>query len=243
MNIDIKDFPLLVGRYRTMMNRCYNPNHKSYNNYGLIGVTVSKEWKCKKNGLINYISWALSQMEYSQMKGLEIDKDLGSSKLNIFPAMYSKETCTFMTKLENSRLTKKKRRNNSSGYRGVHKDHGSKWTSEIRVDGKLIRLGQYTNPLDAAKAYDYFVKISNLTYTINEVLEDNEVIDYISIDGYTNKKQDTSSYHGVHFDASRNKWKAQLHIGNRKSIFIGRYKLEIEAHNAVQEYIKTTNLI
>jgi len=239
MNIDVKSFPLLEGRYRTMMNRCYDKNSTSYKNYGLLGVTVSEEWKCAENGLLSYIAWALSKLSYAEMKGLEIDKDLGSSILNIFPAIYSKETCNFITKLENSRFTKKIRKNNSSGYRGVHKGHGQKWVSEIRVDGKLIILGSYIDPLNAAKAYDYFIKISNLQYTINDVLKKDEVVEYISIDGYTNKKKQTSSYCGVYFEASRKKWVAKLKDKNNKSIFIGRYNLELEAHYAIQNYTDT----
>tara|TARA_R110002051_G_scaffold242078_1_gene302440 strand:+ start:921 stop:1466 length:546 start_codon:yes stop_codon:yes gene_type:complete len=31
--------------YRDMLNRCYNPNNKSYLNYGGRGITVCPEWK------------------------------------------------------------------------------------------------------------------------------------------------------------------------------------------------------
>lgn len=62
---------------------------------------------------------------------------------------------------ENLRLCKKsdnlknknKYKNNKSGYKGVYK--GRKYfVAEIRVDTKKIFLGNYENPVDAAKAYD-----------------------------------------------------------------------------------------
>lgn len=43
--------------------------------------------------------------------------------------------------------------NNSSQYTGVHKSH-KKWTASIRIDGKSINLGRYTDELEASKAYE-----------------------------------------------------------------------------------------
>jgi hypothetical protein len=46
-------------------------------------------------------------------------------------------------------------RSNTSGYRGVswHRRVG-KWQARIRIDGRLIGLGYYTEPEAAARAYD-----------------------------------------------------------------------------------------
>ena len=48
-----------------------------------------------------------------------------------------------------------KYRNNASGFKGVcwHK-HIKKWAAYIRVGGKRIHLGYYTNKLEAAEAYN-----------------------------------------------------------------------------------------
>lgn len=46
-----------------------------------------------------------------------------------------------------------------------------------------------------------------------------------------NLKPKTSKYSGVHYDKSRGKWRAEV---NRK--FLGRFKTEIEAANAVRNY-------
>lgn len=45
--------------------------------------------------------------------------------------------------------------NNTSGYKGVtwNKPAG-KWQAGIRVDGRLLALGRYTDPEAAARAYD-----------------------------------------------------------------------------------------
>lgn len=42
-----------------------------------------------------------------------------------------------------------------SGYRGVTWDHGkNRWKVLIRVDGKQRRVGRFTDPVEAARAYD-----------------------------------------------------------------------------------------
>ena len=47
------------------------------------------------------------------------------------------------------------RSDNKSGYRGVSWWRRSeKWLAQIRVDGKLIYLGLYDDPIAAARAYD-----------------------------------------------------------------------------------------
>lgn len=232
-----KQYPLLLGRYKMMIERCYNKSNTSYNNYGAIGVTVCKEWLDKENGFNSYATWALSKIKYENMIGLEIDKDIGSSELGIYPPIYSPDTCRFLTKEENARATKLIRVNNSSGYRGVHKTtRGKKWSAEIRIGKKLIHLGLYDKQIDAAKAYDYYILLNNLINTINNVLLHDEKLIHIDINGYAMKKKKTSSFYGVHFEKSRNKWKASISLQNKKSIFLGRFSTELEASNAIKKY-------
>ncbi len=49
----------------------------------------------------------------------------------------------------------KTRRDNSSGYKGVHQDIRTyKWITQIQIDGKTTHIGCFANIQDAALAYD-----------------------------------------------------------------------------------------
>ena len=54
---------------------------------------------------------------------------------------------------------RRKRKNTSSRYIGVHFDkQRNKWSVHIRYNGKKIWLGRFVNEIDAAKAYDAAAK-------------------------------------------------------------------------------------
>lgn len=44
--------------------------------------------------------------------------------------------------------------NNKYGYKGVSLKHNGLWHAEIRVNGKLLNLGNFTEITEAAQAYD-----------------------------------------------------------------------------------------
>ena len=57
--------------YHNMKNRCYNPNNRTYSNYGGRGVIICGEWLDKDNGFINFYNWA---MENGYQDNLTIDR-------------------------------------------------------------------------------------------------------------------------------------------------------------------------
>ena len=58
------------------------------------------------------------------------------------------------TRAENSRNIGK-RRNNTSGYKGVIFDKSrGRWAAQITVNYVMKNLGRYTDPIEAALAYD-----------------------------------------------------------------------------------------
>jgi hypothetical protein len=84
--------------WRSMNNRCYNPNDISYCRYGAKGVTICDEWR---TNFLSFYNWAIAN---GWEKGLQIDKDkIGTGKL------YSPDTCIVLTRTENCWLRKSSR--------------------------------------------------------------------------------------------------------------------------------------
>jgi hypothetical protein len=97
-----KEHPLYAV-YRSMYARCYTPTNNSYIRYGGRGVTICQEWLENKD---RFVEWGINN---GWKPGLQLDKDILSKQLNIFP-IYSPETCMFVTNIENvhnSKSTKK----------------------------------------------------------------------------------------------------------------------------------------
>lgn len=54
--------------WKSMKQRCFNPNNKSYKNYGGRGITICDEWK---NSFTSFYNWS---MENGYKQGLTIDR-------------------------------------------------------------------------------------------------------------------------------------------------------------------------
>jgi hypothetical protein len=75
---------------------------------------------------------------------------------------------------------------------------------------------------------------------INNIKIDNREVNIQLLSNRENCSKDkkgTSKYTGVSWDNSRKKWKSQIYI-NDKHKFLGRFKTELEAHDAYQKAIK-----
>lgn len=151
----------LYKRWKSMKKRCYNPNDKSYKDYGALGITVCDEWV---NSYEAFRDWALAN---GYKENLQIDKDILCKKLNISPAVYSPDTCIFIHKDTNSRATRQIYKTNTSGYRGVTKyKDGIRYRAQIH-DGKKKHIGLYETAIEAAKAYDSYIIEHGLDHTRN----------------------------------------------------------------------------
>ena len=214
--------------YTNMMSRCYNINSDHYLAYGGHGVTVCKEWR---DSFESFAKWAL---ENGYKKHLELDKDIGSAELGISPAIYSPSTCRFITSEENNIHRKQLMRTNSTGYKGVT-IHRDKFKATINVETEFIHLGLWGSPLEAAKAYDYFIKSNSLNRALNNVLEDGEVVDYNKLSS-SNK----SGFRGVY--KKGNKFATSCNIANNSKKYLGTFNTPEEAYTHRCTYINQYNL-
>lgn len=83
--------------WRMMMQRCYDPSHKGYRNYGAKGVFVCDRWHIFRNFLEDIKKIEGYNEELFRKGKLDLDKDRKSKELK----MYSLETCKFLSRSEN----------------------------------------------------------------------------------------------------------------------------------------------
>lgn len=143
--------------YRVWVNmrqRCNNPNHEYYHDYGGRGVKVCPEWESYEN----FKAWAITS---GYAEGLTIDrKDNG--------LLYSPEFCRWTDRTAQQR-NRRSVRNASSGYIGVsiHSRSGT-WQAGIKIAGKSKNLGQFKTSEEAARARDAYVIENGLEdFTLN----------------------------------------------------------------------------
>jgi hypothetical protein len=96
--------------------------------------------------------------------GMQVDHINGDGLCNLRENL---RVCTVAENLRNRR----KPVNNTSGYKGarLHKET-NRYQACIEINGKAIHLGYYTDPVDAARAYDeaarkYFGEFAKLNFS------------------------------------------------------------------------------
>lgn len=144
-----------------MKQRCYNHKHKVYKYYGARGIKVCDRWL----DINNFIE----DMYPSYQEGLSLDRiDVNGN--------YEPDNCRWATKATQSRNTRDIRPTNTSGFRGVYWDkRENKWMAYININRKRIYLGYHQTALEAAKAYETYVRVSNLEHNYTPVLSEDEI--------------------------------------------------------------------
>lgn len=137
-----------------MIQRCTNPNHKAYKNYGGRDITVCEEWL----DIANFVAWC--DVTYPNIEGYtldRIDNDKG----------YSPDNCRWAdrsTQGTNQRM----KSNNTSGYIGIFWDKDSKkWAAKIGVNNKLVNIGRFPLIEEAIQARDNYIIENNLPHKLS----------------------------------------------------------------------------
>jgi len=88
--------------WKSMTQRCNNPNHQFYNYYGGRGIKVCDEWLEFKNFMNDmYKSYQLHKEEYKEDTEIDrIDCNQG----------YNKNNCKWVTRIENMNNTRRNKK-------------------------------------------------------------------------------------------------------------------------------------
>lgn len=111
----------LYSLWNGIKMRCYNPNRKSFKNYGGRGIKMYDLWK---RDFQSFYDWSIKN---GWKKGLQIDRIDNNG-------WYSPDNCRFVTAKINSR----NRRNNVILEMNGHKKTMAEWSEQYGVDLKIL---------------------------------------------------------------------------------------------------------
>ncbi len=137
-----------------ILQRCNNPQRKTYKHYGARGITVCEEWLDVRN----FVAWA--EATHPNIEGMSLDRidnDKG----------YSPENCRWVD-VTTQILNQRKRKDNTSGFVGVCWDKSiDRWVAWIGVSSKEIKIGQFLLKEEAVLARDKYIVENKLPHKLS----------------------------------------------------------------------------
>lgn len=183
--------------YYNIKQRCNNPKHPRYKDYGGRGIKMCKEWE---DDIMNFINWAKENNYNDSLTIDRINVNQDYSPSNCRCVSYSIQSINTTTRIDNT-----------SGYRGVSRDKHN-WRAQIQIKGKSKFLGYFDTPEEASEAYenafmereDLYLKEepNNLIYPswcITDVRFPNEVKAIKEKEGIVIRINRESDYNSTHF--------------------------------------------
>lgn len=139
--------------WQDIKDRCNNPNHKGYQNYGGRGITICDEWQ---NSPKLFIEWCLENgWDYFEGKGKR-NTTLIDRKDN--DKGYCPDNCRFIDNSV-SRINTRLNKDNTSGYRGVYYHKSlEKYQALVIYKKERFNIGTFDTAKEAAIARNNFIE-------------------------------------------------------------------------------------
>lgn len=142
--------------WKRMKSRCFQPKDKRYKYYGNRGIGMCDEWRLGFKAFYDYV---ISLPNYHK-PGYTLDRIDNDGDYE--PGNMRWATQHFQT------ANRRKLKNNKSGFAGVFKTKGARFTSTIGVNGTRIYLGTFDTKEEAAIARDdYIIKNELFEYPMS----------------------------------------------------------------------------
>lgn len=127
-----------MNSWKSMIQRCTNPNCTTYEDYGGRGISICKRWKKFENFYEDMGERPL----YHSLERIDNNGD------------YGPDNCKWATQSEQSR-NQRIRTSNTSGITGINWDKvRKKWQSRFFINNTSVYLGRFESMEDAIKAIE-----------------------------------------------------------------------------------------
>lgn len=149
--------------WNDMLHRCYDKSDRDYPYYGALGVRVDPRWFDFGNYFndIQQLPGFHLKCRYPDM--YQLDKDYLQLHLPKSERVYSKDTCIWLSKFDNT-IIMNFDNGNDIGYFGVlYKDH----SYIARINNRFY--GRYTDPIAAANAARNIYNMANINNKFNNI--------------------------------------------------------------------------
>ena len=143
----------LYSIWTDIKQRILNKKSEAYIYYGGRGIELCKEWEVD---FLSFEGWALDN-GYSDKLTLDRKDNDGN---------YNPSNCRWTNENIQKQNTRRLRKNNTTGYRGVSRKRGG-FVCGITVNSKKIHIGQYDTAEEAGRSYDEYVLYNCLEHTTN----------------------------------------------------------------------------
>ena len=147
------DHESMYNRWRSMISRCYNPNHKSYKYYK--NCTVAPEWLCFENFIksVPYLPGYEDMINNPDIV-YSIDKDI--LQPNVTNKVYSPQTCMWIPLSDNvnEELKRVDKTSTSSKYYGISL-HRGKYEVYQTVRTPYGPVGTFDDEIAAVNVREY----------------------------------------------------------------------------------------
>lgn len=129
---------------------------------------VGKRWYAANNGLNRWYVRRLEKLPDGRKRSIYLHRAVTNAPDGMFvdhingdPFDNRRANLRICTRAENQR-NRTKQRNNRSGYKGVYAWAGrydsGKWIARVGINGGSVKVGVFTDPVEAAHAYDKAAK-------------------------------------------------------------------------------------
>ena len=134
----------IYAAWAAIKQRCYNPNHPAYKDYGARGITLSDEWLKKPLVFVSYIQEELGERPSAGYSLDRIDNEGNYEPGNLRWASRQVQASN-RRRPKRTHFIERTNRPNKTGFRWVKKN-GRLYEGWCRVNGTKIFIGKGDKP-------------------------------------------------------------------------------------------------